>query len=106
MTDREKNLIFCALLLIVFVLVGGLNLTDINLNRMLLPSEEIRTVSIRFDHGVTFKAGGQEWRPAGFSLLGLTHGDGMIYVSLGGREKALPRYLTLEALSTWLRLTN
>lgn len=98
MGAREKNLVFCCLLLFFFVVQGGLNFVDSGLTRLLVPEKPFTTASIMYRGGFVIICSDKEYSMPSLSLGSLGFDGDSICISHGDRSIRLPRYIVLGEL--------
>lgn len=70
MSDAEKNTLFLGVLLLVVLVLVGTNLTDRQLNRLILLEQPISVLSVSYEHGVVIHG-----PQARFAVPALTIGE-------------------------------
>lgn len=98
MGAREKNLVFCCLLLFILVLQSGLKLVDSGLTRLVAPTEPFTTIGIKYSRGFILNGPEREYSIPSLFLGSLVLEEDLICIYHGDRSISLPRYIALGEL--------
>ena len=94
-SNSEKNLYFGAIMLFLFLVLGGLNLVDANLTRLVLPDTPFATISRTYEHGLVLKVPEKQYNLPSLEIVTIAMEDGsLLFTRNGGGGVKVPRFLT------------
>lgn len=104
--DRENNLLFLGISVLILIVFTGANLVDTSLTKLLLPEEPFATMAVKYEHGFVFQ-GPQSKVSFPPALMGhLAVEEDRIELSTGYFAVKIPFVLTLGNIdslrATWL----
>jgi hypothetical protein len=108
-SGAEKNLLFLGLAIFALVVIGGLNLVDGNLTRLMVPESPYLTASVSYDHGIVISGPERKIRLGAQDLVFIASRGGEVHLERGPIQLRIPYIITLggiEKIRDWVGLTN
>lgn len=106
MKSREKNLYFCAFFGLLLLVLGGLELVDTNLNRLILPQAPIATLSLGYEHGLALTGATRDYRLPCLELVTLRVEGEDLFLSRGEKSLKIPASLPLGQIEGLRRMLH